>query len=355
MIDIPVIEGLIDQEIEYQSDWSVEFPNDLSDFDDCAFDDPPAVSANHELDEIPLDVDQTLEKTYMLRAERVGQAYLNERDVYHHHTAKQRYEIENEAYVPKDSYWASAFGYDHEKKEPCGRINTTKPGADKFTYQIIPKNWTKIVKKKKSGQIIKKSARCFSTPPTQHPPPSKQTPPSRTNWHAVKRAMHKTPKNPKGRPKTYADKAERYAAQLKRMKVEYRQKHPKNETFQQVVLKKQGKKKNKLGHMKPIRYGKLPRGNTLSAEEVSVLKLKGAFYKKTGGYLSDPVNGTIMMGNDGQLYHSLGNKVSKLKVSKDLTVTWSGKKFMVKQFVDIVITEEQLAAKREKDNKRYKK
>ena len=345
-IDMPQIDGPIDSPvdcaIDNQSDWS-DYPEGLSDLDDDPFEEPIAKISNHELDEIPLDVDPDLEKTYMVRAERIGQVYLNERDLYHHHTAKQRYEFENEPYVPGDRIMASIMS----APEPCGRINTTKPGAEKFTYQKIPKNWTKIAKKTQrvKNRSVKTPARCSLTPPTIQPPPP------RTNWAAVKRAMHAKPKTPVGRPKKYANKAELNAARNAR----YREKHPKNETLQKIVLEKPGKQVTKNGHKFPTRIAQLPFGQLLSQNEVRALELKGAYYKKTGGYLSDKLAGTIMMGNDGQLYHQIGEKVKKMKVSKDLTVTWGGKKFMLKQFVGVVITEEQLAAKREKDQKRYKK
>lgn len=341
---MPIVEGPINDEIEINSEWSGEFPDDLSDFDEHAFDVPPAT--NHELDEISFDVDPALEKSYMVQAERIGQTYLTERDVYHHHTAKQRYEFENETYVPKDSFWAPAFGYDHEKKEVCGRINTTKPGAEKFTYQKIPKNWTKVAKKNRRVKN-KKPARCSLTPPTNQPPPTL----TRTQLaRNEKRAMHAKPKNRGGRPRKYANKAELNAARNAR----YRAKNPKKEVVPNEP-EKQGKKLDKAGRIYPLRIAQLPFSKLLSQEEVRALNLKGAFYKKNGGFLNDAVGGTIMIGNDGQLYHQIGDKTKKMKVSKDLTVTWCGKKFMVKQFDGIVVTDEQIAAKREKDANRYKK
>ena len=63
-IDMPSIEGLIDNEIDARSDWSGEIPDNLSDFHDNPFDDPP--STNHELDEIPLDEDACPECNTML-------------------------------------------------------------------------------------------------------------------------------------------------------------------------------------------------------------------------------------------------------------------------------------------------
>lgn len=346
---IPFVEGPIDNDIEITSEWSGDLPDDLDDFfNDSAFDDTPSTS--HELDEIPLEVDTSLEKTYMVRAERVGQSLLTEKDIYHHHTAKQRYEFENESYVPKDSYWASAFGYNHEEKEPCGRINTTKPGAMKFTYQNIPKNWTKIAKKKNRQVKVKAPTRCSLTPPAIQPPPT-QPPLTRTQIaRNEKRAMHAKPKNRGGRPKKYHSKAELNEARRAR----YRAKNPKKE-IDPITLKKQGKKVTRDGRIYPIRIAQLPFGEILSKEEVRALKLKGAYYKKTGGYFSDKVGGAIMLGNDGKLYHQINDKVVKMKVSKDLTVTWCGNKLMVKQFDGAVVTEEQLAAKREKDAKRYAK
>ena len=121
------------------------------------------------------------------------------------------------------------------------------------------------------------------------------------------------------------------------------------------MLKKAGKQIDKVGRIYPLRVARLPFSNRLSQEEVQDLELKGAYYKKTGEYLCDKIGGLIMLGNDGQLYHQIGDKVAKMKVSKDLTVTWCGRKFMVKQFEGVIVTEEQLTAKRDKDAKRYAK